>query len=115
MKKLTAIMLTAMMVFPALAVAVSAQEVDVRGQVTSLGVPEFTWTNSSFAGFYYDIDKNLGAEQLTFRLSNVNPASATLSDQEINGVRGITYKTEAQNKNFKFKPWGSYKVIGFLA
>src|SRR5512136_2776002 len=115
MKRISAIMLTAMMVLFVSAIAVTAQEVDVRGQVTNLGVPEFTWTNSSFAGFYYDIDKNLGAEQLTFTLSNKNPASATLSDQEINGVRGITYKTEAQNKNFKFKPWGSYKVIGFLA
>jgi S-layer protein (TIGR01567 family) len=116
MKRLSAIMLTAMMVLFASVVAVSAQEVQVRGQVTNLGIPEFTWDNSSFAGFYYDIDKNLGAETLTFRLSNANPASATLSDQaDANNNRGIVYNTQGQDKTFKFKAWGSYKVIGFLA
>ena len=116
MKKLTAIMLTAMMVLPALAVAVSAQEVDVRGQVTNLGVNQFTWTNANFAGFYYDIDKNLGAETLTFSLSDSTPTGATLSDQQVNnGARGIVYKTQAQLKNFKYKAWGRYDVIGFLA
>jgi len=115
MKKLTAIMLTALMVLPALAVVVSAQEVDVRGQVTNVGVNQFTWNNANFAGFYYDIDKNLGAETLTFSLSDSTPTGATLSDQENNGVRGIVYKTEAQLKNFKYKPWGRYDVIGFLA
>jgi S-layer protein (TIGR01567 family) len=118
MKRMTAIMLTAMMVLSALAVAVSATEVDVRGQVTNLGVPEFTWDTSSFAGFYYDIDKNLGAEKITFRLTNVGAGadSATLSDQaDANGLRGVVYETSAQPKNFKFKPWGQYEVIGFLA
>ena len=61
MKKLTAITLTTMMVFLATAVVVTAQEVDVRGTVTNVGVNQFTWDNSSFAGLYYDIDKNLGA------------------------------------------------------
>lgn len=82
---------------------------EVRGTVTDLGAPEFTWTNASFPGFYYDLDKNLGAEQLTFRLFNVNPASATLSDQiaaDANNQRGITYSTHAQPKNFKFKALG---------
>src|SRR5271157_2327620 len=67
---------------------------EVRGQVTNLGVPEFTWNNVSFPGFYYDLDDNLGAEQLTFRLSNIgaNRDTATLSDQpDDNGSRGITY------------------------
>ena len=109
-------MLTLMVVLFVSAIAVTAQEVDVRGQVTNLGVPEFTWTNSSFAGFIYDIDNNLGAEQLTVRLSNVNPVSATISDQaDANNNKGITYFTQGQDKTFKFKPWGSYKVIGFLA
>jgi S-layer protein (TIGR01567 family) len=95
--------------------AVSAEEVQVRGTVANLGIPEYTWDNSSFAGFYYDINKNLGAETITFRLSNANPASATLSDQaDANNNRGIQYNTIAQDKNFKFRPWGSYRVIGFL-
>jgi S-layer protein (TIGR01567 family) len=100
----------------AILITVGAQEVEVRGQITNVGVPEFTWDNSSFAGFYYDIDRNLGAETITLRLSNANPASATLSDTpDANGNRGAVYNTVAQDKMFKFKQWGSYKVIGFLA
>ena len=90
---------------------------EVRGQVTNLGVPEFTWNNVSFPGFYYDLDNNLGAEQLTFRLSNVgmDKNAATLSDQpDANGNRGITYSTQAQPLGFSFAPWGQYDVIGFL-
>src|SRR5271157_1598439 len=90
---------------------------EVRGQVTNLGVPEFTWNNVSFPGFYYDLDNNLGAEQLTFRLSNVgmDKDAATLSDQpDANGNRGITYSTQAQPLGFSFAPWGQYDVIGFL-
>lgn len=99
------------MVMPIAAV----DSVEVRGQVTNLGVPEFTWNPSSFDGFYYDIDKNLGAEQITFRLSDANPDNATLSGQpDSSGMRGITYTATAQTKNFKFKPWGQYEVIGFL-
>jgi hypothetical protein len=42
----------------------AAEASEVRGQVTNLGVNQFTWTNANFPGFYYDIDKNLGAETL---------------------------------------------------
>lgn len=102
-----------------LATVISVEAIDTvktRGSVANLGQAEFTWDNSTFPGFYYDIDKNLGAERLTFRPTNVNPASATLSDQaDANNLRGITYITQAQPKNFKFKPWGQFEVIGFLA
>jgi S-layer protein (TIGR01567 family) len=86
----------------------------LRGSTADTSRDVFTWDNSTFSGFYYDINKNLGTEQLTFRLTNKNSTSATLSDQEINGTRGIVYTTTAQNKDFEFKPWGQYKVIGFL-
>jgi S-layer protein (TIGR01567 family) len=89
---------------------------ELRGSVTKLGAKEFNWTNATFSGFYYDIDDNIGTEKLTLRLSDVNPASATLSDQpDANNNRGIVYTTEAQAKNFKFGAWGQYEVIGFLA
>ena len=116
MKKLTTIMLTARMVFLATAVVVTAQEVDVRGTVTNVGVNQYTWDNSKFAGFYYDIDKNLGAETLTFRPAPGAVATgATLSDQpDANNNRGVVYETHAQLKKFKYKPWGQYDVIGFL-
>ena len=99
----------------AMIVPVGANE--VRGQVTNLGVPEFTWNNVSFPGFYYDLDDNLGAEQLTFRLSNIGADrdTATLSDQpDDNGSRGIIYTTQAQTLGFSFASWGLYDIIGFL-
>ena len=102
-------------VLSAMTVPVGANE--VRGQITNLGVPEITWNNVSFPGFYYDLDDNIGAEQLTFRLSDIsaNKDSATLSDQpDDNGSRGITYSTQAQPLGFSFAPWGQYDVIGFL-
>jgi S-layer protein (TIGR01567 family) len=97
-------------------VAGAADGFEVRGQVTNLGVNQFTWDNSTFAGFYYDVDKNLGAETLTFSLSDSTPSSTILSDQPFANDynRGVVYQTVAQPKNFNFKQWGQYNVIGFL-
>jgi S-layer protein (TIGR01567 family) len=93
----------------------AAEKVEVRGAVADLGAPEFTWNPNTFPGFYYDLDKSIGTEQITFLLSDANGASATLSDQmDPNGNRGISYKTVAQKKSFKFGAWGSYYLIGFL-
>jgi S-layer protein (TIGR01567 family) len=91
---------------------VSAENIELRGSVTNLGVTEFTYDNTNFAGFYYDIDKNLGKEQITFTPTGDDPAAKTLSDQE---PRGIVYTTTSQPKNFKSKPWGQYEVIAFLS
>jgi S-layer protein (TIGR01567 family) len=75
----------------------------------------FVWDHSNFPGFYYDLDKNIGAEQLEFRHSEATPSSATLSDQmDVDGNRGVVYTTAAQTKFFKFRPWGAYELIGFL-
>jgi len=117
MKRITAIMLTAMMVLLASAMAVNAQ-VQVRGEVTDLGAQSFTWDYKNFAGFYYDIDKNIGTESITFTLSNVDAgaATATLTDQQVgNAPRGVVYTTTAKPVDFKFEDWGQYNVIGFLA
>jgi len=94
----------------------AADNVEVRGSVTNVGVAQFTWDNVTFPGFYYDISKNLGTETLTFTLSSATPTGATLSDQQdpTNGMRGVVYETHAQLKKFKYKPWGQYDVIGFL-
>jgi len=115
MKRMTAITLTAMIVLIALAMAVAAQEVDVRSTVHNLGEKTVTWDNSSFAGFYYDINKNIGMESITFMPTQVskNNDSGTLSDETT--PRGIIYNTTAQSAKFKFKGWGRYDVIGFLA
>jgi len=89
----------------------------IRGQVTNVRVNQATWDNVTFPGFYNDISKNPGAETITIRpdVTTMTPTGATLSDQpDVNDNRGVVYETQAQPKNFEFKPWGQYEVIGFL-
>jgi len=115
LKKMSLIAAAGFVFLLAIMISGAAGNVEIKGITTDVGVPEFTWTNATFPGFYSDIDKNLGAEQITFRLSNVYPTIATLSDQpDANNNRGIVYTTQAQIKTFKYKPWGQYDVIGFL-
>jgi S-layer protein (TIGR01567 family) len=93
----------------------ASNDSEVRGQVTDISVPVFTWNTLNFPGFFYDADENVGTEQITLSLLGMESTSATL-DGEMgpDGNRGITYSTTAQPKNFRFKPWGRYNVIGFL-
>lgn len=96
-------------------VASASNDVEVRGQVSNLGSSEFAYDSANFPGFYYDLNSNAGAEKIDFRLTEANPGSAMLNDQQdAEGSRGITYTTLAQAKNFRFNPWGSYNVIGFM-
>jgi S-layer protein (TIGR01567 family) len=93
----------------------AAGNIEINGAVATLGESEFTWNSQNFAGFYYDLDKNIGTEQITLRLSESDGATAVLSDvADANGYPGVVYMTTAQTKNLKFNPWGSYLVIGFL-
>jgi S-layer protein (TIGR01567 family) len=87
--------------------------VEARGQTANLGIPVFVYDASNFPGFYYDVNKNIGTEQITLQFTSVDASGsiATLSDQE--GERGIIYQTSAQMKYFKFKPWGAYIIVGF--
>ncbi len=88
---------------------------EMRGPIANLATKETNWTNASFSGFYYDIDNNVGAEKLTFRLSDIKSDSATLSDQpDGKGNRGVVYTTQAHPLGFSFAPWGQYEVVGFL-
>ena len=96
-------------------VSAASDEVEVRGQVTNLGVPEFTWNALNFPGFFYEADENIGTEQITFLLTDIQYSTAILNgDSDASGNYGITYTTTAQSTNFKFKPWGRYNAIGFL-
>jgi len=93
----------------------ASNDVEVRGQVTDLSIPMFTWNALNFPGFFYDIDENIGTEQITLSLSGMESTSAILyGDAGPDGNRGIIYSTTAQPKDFKFKPWGRYNLIGFL-
>ncbi|HSD57116.1 MAG TPA: S-layer protein domain-containing protein, partial [Methanotrichaceae archaeon] len=107
MKRLAAIMLTSLAILLATALVVGAQ-VEVRGTVAT---GTNTWTADNFAGFYYDIDDNIKTEELTATVTGDNK----LSGDVVDGVRGVVYKTTAQQDDFDFEDWGSYNVIGFLA
>jgi len=67
---------------------------------------DFAWNPQNFAGFYYDIDDDVGNEMLI----------ATLSDGMLSGSYpyGLSYQTTAQEEPFSFKNWGSFSAIGFL-
>lgn len=93
----------------------ASDDVEIRGQVTDISNPMFTWNALNFPGFFFDVDENIGTEQITFSLSGIEPTSAIL-DGEVgaDGNRGVIYSTTAQAMNFKFKQWGRYNVIGFI-
>jgi S-layer protein (TIGR01567 family) len=75
---------------------------EIRGSVAT---SDFTWNPQNFAGFYYDIEKDLGTETLTTSLTE---------DNKLEEPWGVTYKTTSQPKDFEYKDWGSYELIPFL-
>ena len=79
----------------------SMQAKEIRGQ-TATGSLE--WSPQSFAGFYYDIDKDLGTERII----------TTVTDEKLEEPQGIVYTTTAQKNDFDFEIWGYYNVIGFM-
>jgi S-layer protein (TIGR01567 family) len=106
MKIMDSILITSILALMAVAAAASsADTVDVRGQVAE---GSNTWNPQNFPGFYYDLKYGLGTETLTTNLTEGNKLSG---DEPY----GIIYQTTAQKKNFEFKDWGSYYVIGFLS
>ncbi|MCX6673944.1 MAG: S-layer protein domain-containing protein, partial [Methanothrix sp.] len=70
----------------------------IRGE---LATGNLIWTPNNFAGFFYDIDDNLGNESLIAKLNGANTC-------------GVEYQTNTQAKEFRFGGWGSYNLIGFL-
>jgi S-layer protein (TIGR01567 family) len=67
---------------------------------------DYTWTPLVFSGFFYDLDDKVGTENLTVHLSQ---GSRSIAEHD------LKYKTTVQPINFKFKDWGKYQVIGFMA
>jgi hypothetical protein len=80
--------------------------VEIRGSVAEVVDGIIMWDVSNFAGFYYDIDNNIGTERLRLTITNGN-----VLDYDT----GILYMTTAQNKKFDFDEWGEYLTIGFMA
>ena len=83
---------------------------EVRGTVidpTSEKIAEngYTWTPYNFEGFYYDIDEDVGTENLTARITS----GKTIDEGD------LLYETKSQPVDFEYKSWGKYDVIGFMA
>ncbi len=66
---------------------------------------EFTWTPYNFEGFYYDIDDDVGTENLQVTISGGNKINE----------KDLVYTTSPQKVEFEFENWGRYDVIGFMA
>jgi S-layer protein (TIGR01567 family) len=80
---------------------------EIRGVVKEVKEGEpIEWDVSSFAGFYYDIDDNLGTEKITMTITNGD----VLDEPD-----GVKYETTAQKDTFDFDEWGEFWTIGFLA
>ncbi|HPJ83600.1 MAG TPA: S-layer protein domain-containing protein [Methanothrix sp.] len=87
--------------------AVSAvDKVEIRGPVaTVVDGATYTWGPQQFAGFYYDIDDNIGQESITL----------TITGEALDEPKGVVYQTVAQKDDFDYEEWGEYWTIGFLA
>ena len=77
---------------------------EIRGTIVDPSVGTFTWTPYNFEGFYYDIDDDVGTEELRARFTG---------DKIEDG--DLRYRTEPESVEFEYSRWGSYNVIGFLA
>jgi hypothetical protein len=66
---------------------------EIRGAVFNVLMPEVLWTPQNFAGFYYDLDHDLGYESLTLKSTDATPSGATISgEQDATGSYGIVYE-----------------------
>ncbi len=78
---------------------------EIRGTIVDPAeYEEFTWTPYNFEGFYYDIDDDVGTEELEARFTGDK-----IDDED------LRYSTVPQLVRFEYDLWGSYNVIGFLA
>jgi S-layer protein (TIGR01567 family) len=85
----------------ALSMAGQINAKEIRGQVAN---GDFEWSAQNFAGFYYDIDRDLGTEKI----------STTIADGKLYEPNGVVYSTTSQMNDFEFEDWGSYNIIGFM-
>lgn len=71
---------------------------------------DFTWDPTTFAGFFYDIDNNVGTEKLTIHLTKSGSGYSRSVD-----ANDLKYSTTVQGIDYKFSDWGRYQVLGFMA
>lgn len=75
---------------------------EVRGEIAT---GSFNWTPKNFAGFQYDMNSDLGDEQISTILTEGN---------KLLEPDGVVYATATQLKSFEFGDWGQYGIISFL-
>jgi S-layer protein (TIGR01567 family) len=76
---------------------------EIRGTVDS-GTQPYTWNSNNFAGFFYDLNKDVGTEAM-----DVSGISGRVIP-----MNGLVYTTTIGEISYKYKPWGNYTVLGFL-
>ncbi len=64
----------------------------------------YTWNSYSFAGFYYNLDDNLGTEEIT-----IHDIKRSIAEGD------ISYSTSPLEISFGHSGFGKYQVIGFMA
>lgn len=92
--------LGAFLVVPSVAQEPSKEAALVRGYITN---NSSTWNAHDFGWFYYDLDKDVGGEQLSV---DVHGRTAEKSR--------IVYTSRVWSSDFEFKPWGKYQSVAFL-
>jgi S-layer protein (TIGR01567 family) len=96
MKNITIVALVALMLLTAALpanAAIKATSVEVRGSVVTNDTVTHNWTNATFAGFYYDIDDDIGTE--TLRITTSGSDNRTIAED------ALTYSTSGQAKALK--------------
>jgi len=84
--------------------AIGQEDLVIRGSASNVvDGAVYTWTPQNFAGFYYDLDENVGTENLTVNVSN---GAVEKSD--------AVYTTSARQKDLDFESWGKFWSMGFL-
>jgi len=77
---------------------------EIRGTVAAMSAGSmYQYSPQNFPGFFYDLDRNIGAEQIDI----------SFGEGAIEEPGGIVYRTESQEVGFDFDEWGYYRVIGF--
>uniref|UniRef100_UPI00351C09B6 S-layer protein domain-containing protein n=1 Tax=Methanomethylovorans sp. TaxID=2758717 RepID=UPI00351C09B6 len=76
---------------------------EVRGSVATGSA---TWDESSFAGFYYDLDADIASEEMDVTVTGTR----TIAED------ALVYTTTIQNVGYEFADWtGEFPKMGFLA
>jgi S-layer protein (TIGR01567 family) len=78
---------------------------EIRSTVAAMSAgSEYQYSTQNFPGFFYDLDRNIGAEQMDI----------SFGENTIDEPSGIVYSTQSQEVGFDFDEWGYYQVIGFM-